>query len=405
MYRRIDMKRIVLTLLLMGMPGVIASADTLVLVDGTVIEGTIVYESEKYVKIETRFGRKTYRRKKISEIIKENVEESALHAIGTTRSFKALTDVAQELKNAEALYALGRYEEIPERVIPLQGKGTTFDEMRIRWLLIETYERQAKWDKVNELLDKTLEDGREPDKIRARAHKDIFEENNSPPYSLRKIGGRRAKEFLTREQWIDGKRRDALADGEMMRAALLEYIDQILRNERISLYKFQEDLEIEDTLELINERIEAGAARVTNELPYFDQMEKVQQTLYRVDAILPGYARGYELELVRIEAEHLGEVVNRLFEIALEAYPEGMNLATEGDSNRLTPDARRQWREASDAFLRICRPLLEITEYMLSRVRAFPVALREFIRLYEDVQERLEQMMHATVRNRNRATI
>ena len=154
---------LVALLLAAGLSAARAPADTIILTDGTIVEGTIYRESAKYVKIETTSGKKTFSRKDIEKIIKESDEGSAVRAIRSVRHFSELTDIARELKNAEALYDLQRFEEIPARVEPLLGQGTKFDDMRIRWMLIETYERQGKWEKVEGLLRQTLADGRQPD--------------------------------------------------------------------------------------------------------------------------------------------------------------------------------------------------------------------------------------------------
>ena len=51
--------------------------DTIVLNDGRVIEGTITREGAKYVRMDTKFGSKSFRRSDIKEIIKENQAGSA----------------------------------------------------------------------------------------------------------------------------------------------------------------------------------------------------------------------------------------------------------------------------------------------------------------------------------------
>lgn len=396
-------KAIWLSAVLTLVVGAAALADTVVLTDGTIVEGTIISETDRYVRIETKLGQKSFSRDKIAQVIKESDVGSALHAIRTTSSFSELPDLAKELKNAEALYALGRFDEIPARVEPLIGKGAKHDEMRIRWLLIETFERQAKWDKVNELLDKTLEDGREPDKIRAQAHKDLFDQN--PGYTLRKVNDKRTADFLSREMRDKGKNPNALADGELMRLALIEYVEQILQNDKVSIHKLKQEMDPQETLKAIRDKIEAGSVNVVRDLPYVTELEKVRNTLYKADAILPGYVWGYELELARTEADLLLGVLTELYNEAMEAYPDGANFPTEGDSNRLTRDGRIAWREACENFLKFCRPVLELNEYMLEKSRPYPTELRRFIKILEDLLERLEQMRSATERNKDKAEI
>ena len=256
-----------------------AWADTIVLKNGMIVEGTIARESAKYVVVKTKHGRKSFRRSDIDRIVKESDEGSAVEAIRTIKNFDDLSEIARELKNAEALYDLGRFDDIPARVEPWLGKGTKFDDMRIRWMLIETYERQAKWNKVERLLKQTLEDGREPDKIRAKAHLDIFKQN--PGHTLRKIevvkGKRkRATEFLSREMRNLGKKPNALQDRKMMEAALVEYVDQILQQEDVSVESFKENLDVDETFAIIQKAIDAGSRNVVRTLPYTDDLRKVE---------------------------------------------------------------------------------------------------------------------------------
>jgi len=383
--------------------GNVARGDIVKLNDGRVFEGEITRESDKYVKMDTRYGGKTFRRREIAELVKESNEGSALEAIRSTDDFSQLSDLARELKNAEALYALGRFDEIPPIVKPLIGQGAKVDDMRIRWLLIETYERQAKWDEVTALLDKTLKDGREPDKIRAQAHKDIFDENAG--YTLRSVGEKRTDKFLSREDRNRGRLPNALQDADMMRAALLEYIKQLLVSDEVNLYELQDSLNVEESLRIVLEQIEAGSRSVLKALPYRSQVEHIEKVLYKVNAILPGYARGYELELARTEAEHLQDVMFLVLNRALEIHPDNGTYATEGESTRLTKEAREQWREACDEFLSYIKPLVEIAEYVLVKIRPHPVELGATIDRYEDILDRFEQLKYATQRRRDRSTL
>ena len=392
---------VLLAVLIVAGFAALSVADTIVLNDGTVVEGTISKESSRYIRLTTPEGDRSFSRSDIKEVRRSADEESAAWAQQAARDFDKLDELGKALKNADALYRLERYDEIPDRVKPLLGKGTPADDMRIRWLLIETYERQGKWNEVESLLKQTLEDGVEADKIRAKAHLDIFEAN--PGYTLRKVGDRRARDFLPRDQYLAGKRPGALQDQKMMEAALLEYIDQILRDDDVSIYALRNQLDVDDTLEAINELLEADSVSVLPALTYLDKMHQVENSLEKVNAILPGFANKYELNLVRVEAEHVINVMERLFDPLLAAYPDGSNLATEADSRRLTADAREQWRESCEEFLKICRPMLELNEYLLQRARRYPVELRRFIKLLDDIHERITQMRFAVERNRDRA--
>ncbi len=378
-----------------------AVADIITLHDGTVIEGTIVKESATYIRVETATGDRSFFRRDIQSITRATDEGSADYAIRSTTDFARLDELARQIKNAEALYAMHRYDDIPGRVEPLLGKGTRTDDSRIHWLLIESYERQGNWETAESLLHEMSEKGSDDDKIRAKAHLDIFADN--PGHTLRKVGKRRAKEFLSREMRNRGRYPDALKDRDMMEAALLEYIDQILKDEKISVFKLEEDLDVEKTLQFVQKRIEDGAVNIVPDLPYLEEMQRVKASLDRVNAILPGFADGFQLNLVRIDIKHVAAVMDRLSEPLMEAFPNDQGLSTDGESNRLTADARKKWREECDAFLKLAKPEIELNEYVLQRARRYPTQLKKFIETYEDALERIQQMTYAVERNRDRA--
>lgn len=378
-------------------------ADTIVLEDGTIIEGKITNKSRRYVRVKTRFGEKSYRRSDISKIIEESAENSAAAAMLSIQNFDKLPDIAKTLKNARALCDLGRYDEVPPLVEPLIGKGTKFDDMQIRWLLIDHFERQAKWEDAEKLLKQTLDDGREPDKIRAQAHLDIFKQN--PGYKLREINEKRARDFLDRDMYLKGKKRDALQDPAMMDAALREMMRQILRDEDVSIYALKESMSVEDTLEAIHKLLDEKSRRsIVEVLPYREMRDKVEKSIYRATAIVPDATRGFELDLVRTEAEHLRGVITALLGTLSEAYP-GDQSVNSDEFGRLTPEGREAWRERCDGFLDLSRPVVDLIEYLLRRTRAFPDELKPFIKEWEDALERVQQMQHNTVRNRDRTHV
>ena len=396
--------------------------DTIILDDGAVVEGTIIKEGSKYVKIETKFGIKSYSRKRISRIVRETDENSALHAIRTIEDFNELSELAQSLKNAQALYKLQRFDEIPAIIEPYIGKGTVYDDMNIRWLLIDNCERQGEWGKAESLLKKTLEDGREADKIRAQVHLDIFEEN--PGYTLRKIGGKRTTEFLSREMRDRGKRPNALQDPELMQAAVTEVLNQILRDEEISVAALKKDhFNVERTIEAIMEEIEGeeetgkdnrdnsrGGSRsprsrarsVIQALPYLEAMEKVEKSILKAQAINPQFTQGFSLDLVRSECDHLSDVLVRFLGEVGQRYPSEQNVATDDNTGLLTAAGREQWRQSCDEFLKLSRPTEELIEYMLRRAEAYPKTLEPLIKQWEQVLERVKQMQQNTVRNYDR---
>lgn len=190
-----------------------------------------------------------------------------------------------------------------------------------------------------------------------------------------------------------------------MRKALLEYINQMLVSDEINIYKLQDELDVQETLRFILEQIESDSRSVLKALPYLDQVEHIEKTLYKVNAILPGYAKGYELELARTEAAHIQDVLILIFNRAAEVHPDTGTYATDGESNRLTKDAREQWREACDEFLSYCKPMVEISEYVLKKIRPHPVELSATIDRYEDLLDRFEQLRYATERKRERSTL
>lgn len=385
-----------------------AAGDTLVLKDGTIVEGEILRESPRFIKIKTRFGEKSYKRNKIDKVIKEDRKGSAVFSLNQVRNYSELTDLAQTLKNADALYELGRFDEIAPLIEPLLGKGTEFDDSRIKWLLIENLERKGDWTKVDEMLEEMSQSKLESDKIRAKAHIDIFKEN--PERNLRKVGGIRTKEFMERDLRNRAKVRNALQDREIMRAALLEYLNQIVRSDEISASAFGESLNPQETekaiLDVIQDKDQPERRLIVEEtLPYLDMLRKTEQSIYKAQAILPGYASGFELDLVRTEVTHLEEVYRGLISMLSNAYPDNRDFSFGGDDGRLTADQREQWREACDQFLDISRPMTKLIEYLLKRARGFPEKLTPFIKHWEDTLERVQQMEQNTNRNRDRTRV
>jgi hypothetical protein len=352
-------------------------ADTLVMKDGTIVEGKIVRKSKRFVRIDTQFGPKSVPRSDIERIIEESPEGSALQAMRTEQDFGKLPDLAQTLKNAQALYDLGRFDEIDER--------------------------QAKWDEAEGLINKTLEDGGEADKIRAQAHLDIFKQN--PGYNLRKINERLARDFLEQQLYLKAIHRNALQDPVLMHAALREMVLQILRDEKVSTYALKEQMVPEETYAAVAKVIEDKSKRpVVEALPYREELAKVERSLYRAKAILPEATRGFELDLVRTEASHLRDVIQPLLGELSEAYP-GDGAASADEHGRITAEGREQWREQCDAFLAMSKPVADLIEYLLQRAGAFPEELKPFIKEWNDTLERVRQMQQNTQRNRERTRV
>jgi hypothetical protein len=394
---------VALTLL---MAGGALRADTVVLKDGTILEGKIVSKSTKYLRLETRFGRKSLRRADIDRLVEESEEDSALHAIRQTHDFDALPAEAQVLKNAQALYDLGRFSDIPPLVEPLVGKGSKFDDMRIRWLLIDNHIRQGQWAETEALLKKTQEDGRETDKIRAEVYLNIFKEN--PGHNLRKIGEVRTRDFMEWDLYLQAKEPDSLRNPKIMEAALREILRQRLHDKKNSIAAFKDELKVEETVSIIQKELdkdpkERKIKSFVKLLPYLEKMEAVEKAQFEADAVIPGASRGFQLHLVRVESDHLRDVLSTLLGPVVEAFPGDKSVPTDAHG-RLTKEGREQWRKMSDEFLERSRPVIELMEYQLSRLRAFPDELKPLIKLWEDVLERVEQMKQNTVRNYERST-
>jgi hypothetical protein len=190
-----------------------------------------------------------------------------------------------------------------------------------------------------------------------------------------------------------------------MNAALREAMRQILRDEKVSIYALKELMDVNETLEKIQELLDEKSRRpIVEVLPYREKLQEVEKSLYRAGAIMPGATRGFDLDLVRTEAEHLRNVITILLGRLSEAYPGDENVASD-EFGRLTPEGREQWRERCDNFLELSRPIVDLIQHLLRRTRAFPVELKPFIKEWEDALERVEQMQHNTVRNKERTRV
>ncbi|MCH7720577.1 MAG: hypothetical protein IH988_06245, partial [Planctomycetes bacterium] len=265
---------------------------TVVLKDGTVIDGEIILRTKTILRLRTVHGERKYRLNKIKQIITPGTDPTDLGA-----GFDELPGEAQQILDARALYALGQWAAVIERLTPLVNpRGNLSNQMLIRWLLIEAHQRQGDFAEAREHLDFAAEHGQPKDKMRADAHLQIFADN--PDYDLRLIGSTRARFFLDDEMLITGKQPGALAQADIMEAALRAYCDQILRSEEASVraFAFNPRQMIADTLRALDDPQRRG--RAVNALPHLPKLKKVENSLYRVQAVLPGYADAYELNLV-----------------------------------------------------------------------------------------------------------
>ncbi|MCH7813414.1 MAG: hypothetical protein IID40_05270, partial [Planctomycetes bacterium] len=304
----------------------------------------------------------------------------------------------QQLRNARAEYILGRYDAVVQRLEPPVKRApedAASDEAR--WLLIEAYERLARFGDAETLLQAFKETGSESDRIRAQAHLDLFEQN--PGYKLERVNNKLARKFLPREFYLQGKRKNALANKVLMRKALEQYVDQILENKKVSLGALKQRLDQEETVDILEQM--PAAARVEKYLPYHGLLIEVEESLTRAAAVLPGYADGYVLDLVRTEADHLNNVVLLLFNRVLEDYPENASYAYDPANGKLTKQGREQWRENCAEYLARSKPLTLVGEYLIKKVSRHPRELRRLKQQIDETLNRLKRTREAISRKKD----
>lgn len=376
-----------------------ASVVTLVLTDGTVIDGEILSRTRSVIRLRTAHGVRKYRLNKIEQIITPSSDPADLEG-----GFDALPSEAQQILDARALYATGRYQEVIERLTPLLNpRSNKTNQMLIRWLLIDANQRLEQFREATDYLEFVSEHGDPRDKMRAKAYLQVFEDN--PAYDLRLIGDKRARFFLSDDMLVKGKEPRALADVEVMHAALKEYCDQILLGEQASVQAFARNLNqlLADTLRALDDPDRTG--RAVNALPYIEELREVESSLYRVQAVLLHYADAHEINLVRTEAELMLEVIEELFERALAANPENTTPAFDRETGRLTPNGREEWRALCEDFLDQTKATVELTEYLLEKVGRYPYELRRLNRIYGERLDRLEQMRQLANKRKERARV
>jgi hypothetical protein len=374
--------------------------DKLLLRDGREIEGNILREDQDKIVIMTAVGKRSYRKTKIREVQRA---EDKVAAADQIQSFAALSPIGQHLRNARAERILGRNRGIVDRLVPLIEKGNfSPEQMKARWVVVEAYERLGEFGQAETLLKEIREKANLPDQLRARAHLDIFEQN--PGYKLERVNDRLARNFLERELYLKGKQPNALADGELMRKALEEYVDQILLNKRVSLHSLKEMLDLEETLEALRQ-MPAATSQVEKYLPYYEHLEQVEESITKAQAILPEYGHGYELDLLRTESEHLQRAIEALFDEVFARHPDNSSYAYDGESGKLTKEGREQWRENCDAFLADSKPLIAVAEYLLTRTARFPLELERVTDSLTRIMNRLKRTREAIMRKRDRTHV
>ncbi len=378
-------------------------ADSILLDDGTTVSGTIIREGRTRIVIQTEFGRKSIPKRRIKSMVRDadvSLPRGTLPEV--VQHFENLDVLSREVINARALYALGRYDQIVPRLSPLLSAEDQRDEQyQARWLIIQAQERLGDFDSAIALLKEMKTAGRETDQLRATAHLDIFDQNPQDR-SLRRVGRVLTRQFLSREERLKAKEPNALADETLMGKALEEYCDQLLIDEKVSIRAIEKKLDLELTLEAF-QNLPRAASRLDQYLPFAEDVRKVQASLERVEAILPGYALSYDVALTRVLALHLNEALEALFTRALAEHPEPTPSGDE--RGNLTPDERKAWREYCQSFDQALRPLLMIAEYTRERVARHPENLRDLNDTCREFIARLEQVRATVNKKRGRTRV
>lgn len=373
-----------------------AGAETIILKNGTFVEGKIIRTTSTSVRVETRFGPRSYNKRDIDQIL----EGGADSADGANSRFSELPPVVQAVLNAETDYRLGEYDSAFKR---LEALGDYSENAAIRsridWLKIDIHMRQSKWETAKEAVKEKKEKGSPQEKIRAKAYLDILEVN--PEYDLRYVGKKHARNFIRNEELRNRAREaNSLKYDDIMRAALEEYCEQVLVEEKQSVKSFEKKLVPRDTYEACKKITPSGD--VDKQLPYFTHLQASEAALAKARAILGEYGSAFELDLVRAELTHLLPIFERLLDELLNASPALMEPALDPQTGRLTAESREQWRQRSDAFLNQAKPVSRLIDYMAGKSEPYPNELRDVRRFVLDLDERLKQMINETKRNRDR---
>lgn len=396
-----------ISLVVLGMVALLASAavpiavhaETIILKDGTFIEGKIKLQTSTSLRVDTRFGVRTFSRKEIDQIV-ESLDESDS---ATQKSFADLPEATRAILNAQAEYDLEQYEKALARIAPFKDYSES-KAIRIRfdWLNIEINERLGQWNVAKKLLKAKLESGTVAEKTRAQAHLDIFEVN--PEYDLRFVGKKHARNFIFDETLRNkAKEPGALRDQEIMRLALEEYCEQLLVEDKLSVKAFAEKLDSRKTLEAVKKA--TGSGDIGPSLPYFADLTKAEASLAKAHAILGDYSSAFELDLARAELNHLINVINQLATEAFALSPETLQPAFERTTGLLTAEGRRQWQDRCDAFLEAVKPVTRLGEYMEAKIERYPDTLRDLLKIAIDFNERLKENIRVVKKARDRTRV
>lgn len=380
-------------------PGPAAKCETIILKDGTFVDGKIKLQTSTSVRIETRMGLRSFSRKEIDQIV-ESIDDSSSTA---QKSFDDLPAPTKAVLNAQAEYELGQYEKALARIEPFKDyTENKAVRMRMDWLTIEVNERLGKWDVAKKLLKDKQQSGTPAEKTRAKAHLDIFEVN--PDYDLRFVGKKNARNFLLNEELRNkAKEPGSLRDPIIMRRALEEYCEQLLVEDQLSVKAFAEKLDVKKTLEAVKNA--SGSGDIGTQLPYVADLKKAEAGLAKARAVLGDYSSAFELDLARAEINHLLIVGEQLAREALSQSPETFQPPFDRATGQLTGEGRRQWQERCDKFLEAAKPFVRIADYMQSKTERFPDTLRDLHKIVTSYNDRMKETVRSVKKARERTHV
>lgn len=376
-----------------------ARAETIILKDGAFIEGKIKLQTSTSVRVDTRFGMRTFKMKDVDQIV-ESVDDSSS---ASQKSFADLPPATKAVLNAQAEYDLAQFEKALTRIEPFK-EYTENKAVRIRidWLTIEINERLGRWDVAKKLLKEKLEGGTASEKTRAKAHLDIFDVN--PDYDLRFVGKKNARNFLYEEELRNrAKAPGSLRDPELMRMALEEYCEQLLVEDKQSVKSFAERLDAKKTLDAIKNA--PGSGDLAAHLPYTDDLKKAEAALTKAQAVLGSYSSAFELDLARTEVHHLLDAFDSLMNEAGRLSPEGFTPPSDRATGSLTADGRRQWQQRCDQYLDSMKPVSRLLDYLDAKTEKYPESLRDFRKLIVQLNDRVKENIRVVKKSRERTHV
>ncbi len=390
------MVRFFMILIPMAAAASAVGAETIILKDGTFVEGRVTLETSVTLHVETRFGLRAYDQGEIERVIKgaEPIDPDAINR------FDELSAPVQALLNARADYALGRYKEALARLQRFRDDGRDqAPRVQMDRLVIDIHERLGHWSEAERMLQAQTRSGLPQERLRAKAHLAVFEAN--PDYDLRYIGRKHARNFIRDESLrLLAREPDALRDHRVMRAALEEYCEQLLVEDNLSVKAFADKLDADSTHQAIANA--HGTGDLGRRLPYIKDLKRAEATLVKAQAILGDYGIAFELDLARTELNHLLPVLERLLTEAITVAPQLLRPSVDRKTGTWSPEARAEWQERSDEFIEASRPVSRLLSYMVDKAEHYPEGLRDLLRTLIDRRDRFENMVKTVKRGRRR---